>query len=207
MVVFGSTPESEGRMTPSSSQDVTQLLLAWSKGDQAALEELSILVQEELHRLAHGYLRQERPDHTLQPTALINEVYLRLIDWNNSGWQNRAHFIGVAAQLMRRTLVDHARSHRNLKRGGNVVKVSLDEGVIATSVRDSDLVAVDEALQRLAVVDPRKSQVVEMHFFGGFSLEETGEALNISSRTVRREWSLAQAWLYRELGGAEQHDS
>jgi RNA polymerase sigma factor (TIGR02999 family) len=194
-------------MTPSLSQDVTQLLLAWSKGDQPALEKLSVLVQEELHRLAHGYLRQERPDHTLQPTALINEVYLRLIDWNNSGWQNRAHFIGVAAQLMRRILVDHARSHRNLKRGGNVVKVSLDEGAIATSARDSDLVAVDEALQRLAVVDPRKSQVVEMHFFGGFSLEEPGEALNISSRTVRREWSLAQAWLYRELGGAEQHDS
>jgi RNA polymerase sigma factor (TIGR02999 family) len=193
-------------MTKPSAQDVTQLLQAWNQGDQAALEKLTVLVEAELRRLAQGYLKRERPGHTLQPTALVNEVYLRLMDWKHSGWENRAHFLGVTAQLMRRVLVDYARRQHYLKRGANIVKVSLDEGSITQPARDADLVAVDEALNRLAAIDSRKSRIVEMRFFGGMSLEETGHALKISPRTVRREWSLAHAWLYRELGGEEAEE-
>jgi RNA polymerase sigma factor (TIGR02999 family) len=186
--------------------DITQLLLAWSEGADDALGKLAPLVEAELQRLARHYLRGERPGHTLQPTALVNEAYLRLLDWRKVSWQNRAHFMGIAANMMRRILVDHARRHRFQKRGGNVVKVSLDAGQSRSLERDPDLVALDEALTRLAELDYRKSQVVELRFFGGLSVEEVAEFLKISSRTVKREWSLAQAWLHSELTGG-QHDS
>jgi len=191
-------------MTQTSQTDVTQLLLAWSEGDQAALEKLTVLVEAELHRLAQNYLIRERPGHTLQPTALVNEVFLRLMDWNHSGFQNRAHFLGVMAQLMRRVLVDYARRRSYLKRSGDIAKISLQEEAIPAASRDADLVALDEALERLSLMDSRKARIVELRFFGGMTEEETGEALNISPRTVRREWSVAQAWLYSELGGADK---
>jgi len=191
-------------MTQTSQTDVTQLLLAWSEGDQAALEKLTVLVEAELHRLAQNYLIRERPGHTLQPTALVNEVFLRLMDWNHSGFQNRAHFLGVMAQLMRRGLVDYARRRSYLKRSGDIAKISLQEEAIPAASRDADLVALDEALERLSLMDSRKARIVELRFFGGMTEEETGEALNISPRTVRREWSVAQAWLYSELGGADK---
>ena len=194
-------------MTTHSPQEVTQLLQAWRDGDQAALGQLVPLVEAELHRLAQRYLRQESPGHTLQPTALVNEAYLRLMDWKSAGWQNRAHFLGVTAQLMRRILVDHARRHRYLKRGGEMVRVSLEKEVVVASARGADLVALDEALHRLAAIDARKCQIVELRFFGGLSVEETAEALKISPRTVKREWSLAQAWLYCELRGEEDDDA
>ncbi|HYR91861.1 MAG TPA: sigma-70 family RNA polymerase sigma factor [Terriglobia bacterium] len=190
-------------MTSPSAQDVTQLLLAWSDGDQAALDKLAPLVEAELHRLARGYLRQERPGHTLQATALVNEAYMRLIDWKNVHWQNRAHFLGVSAKLMRRILVDHARRHNYLKRGGEALRISLDEEAVGSSSRGSDLVALDDALQTLAAMDERKGQIVEFRFFGGLSVEETAEVMKISPRTVKREWSLAQAWLYCELNNRE----
>ena len=186
-------------MTTPSSSEVTQLLRAWSEGDQEALDKLVPLVQAELRRLARRYMSQERPDHTLQATALINEVYLRLIDWRNVRWQDRAHFFGVSAQLMRRVLVDHARRHHYRKRGGDAVKVDLEEAAIVAPERDADFVAIDEALTRLAALDPRKSQIVELRFFGGLSVEETAEVVKVSPRTVKREWSLARAWLYSEL--------
>jgi RNA polymerase sigma factor (TIGR02999 family) len=187
--------------------DITRLLLAWSEGDDDALGQLAPLVEAELLRLARHYLRGERPGHTLQPTALVNEAYLRLLDWRKLSWQNRAHFMGIAANMMRRILVDHARRHRFLKRGGDVVKVSLDPGRLGSLERDPDLVALDEALTRLAELDHRKSQVVELRFFGGLSVEETAEVLKISPRTVKREWSLAQAWLHSELIGGGEHDA
>src|SRR5215510_7095547 len=186
-------------MATPSSQEITQLLLAWSDGDQAALEKLTPLVYAELRRLAKGYMFGERPGHTLQTTALINEAYLRLIDWKNVRWQNRAHFFGVSAQLMRRILVDFARSRHYAKRGGQVHPVSLEEAAVVSQERDADLVALDDALNTLAAIDPPQSQVVELRFFGGLSVEETAEVLKISPRTVMREWSLARAWLYREL--------
>jgi RNA polymerase sigma-70 factor, ECF subfamily len=188
-------------MPAAPEHDVTQLLHAWAAGDPSALEALSPLVAGELHRLARRYMRMEHVGHTLQATALINEVYLRLVDWRNVRWQDRAHFFAVSAQLMRRTLVDHARRHRVRKRGGHVVKLSLDEGAVAVPERSADLVAIDEALVRLGTVDARKSKVVELRFFGGLSVEEIGEVLNISPRTVKREWSLARAWLDTELTG------
>ena len=186
-------------MTTRSSQEVTQLLQAWSDGDRAALDKLAPLVQSELHRLARHYMGQEHRGHTLQSTALINELYLRLIDWQNVRWQDRAHFFGVSARLMRRTLVDHARRHHYRKRGGEAIKVSLDEAAIISRERRADLVAIDNALERLAAVDPRKSQIVELRFFGGLSIEETAEALKISPITVTREWRSAKAWLRREM--------
>ena len=186
-------------MTIPSSHELTQLLVAWSDGDRAALEKLAPLVQTELGRLARRYMGQEHPGHTLQATALINEVYLRLIEWRNVRWQDRAHFFGVSARLMRRSLVDHARRHHYGKRGGQAIKVSLDESAIVSRERSADLVAIDDALTRLADLDPRKSQIVELRFFGGLSVEETAEVLKVSSRTVKREWSLARAWLYSEL--------
>jgi RNA polymerase sigma factor (TIGR02999 family) len=182
-----------------SSEDVTQLLLAWAAGDQAALEQLTPLVYRELHRLARRAMARERPGHTLQTTALVHEAYLRLIDSSRVRWQNRAHFFAVSAQLMRRILVDFARSRQYQKRGGKARHVDLEEAVVVSPKRAADLVALDDALSQLASIDARKGQVVELRFFGGLSVEETAEVLEISPRTVLREWSLAQAWLHREL--------
>jgi RNA polymerase sigma factor (TIGR02999 family) len=191
-------------MTTPSSQEITQLLLAWSDGDQAALEKLTPLVYAELRRLARGYMFGERPGHTLQTTALINEAYLRLIDWKNVRWQGRAHFFGVAAQVMRRILVDFARARHYAKRGGAAQQVSLDEAVTIHEDRSAEIIALDEALKSLAEIDPRKSQVVELRFFGGLNAKETAEALKVSQRTVEREWNSARAWLYRELRGKDE---
>ncbi len=182
-----------------ASQDVTQLLVDWSNGDQAALERLLPLVNDELRRLARRYMRREGPGHTLQTSALVNEAYLRLIDQKNVQWQNRAHFFGIAAQLMRRILIDHARSHHYAKRGGGASKVSLDEAAAVKDARADELLAVDEALEKLTALDPRKGRVVELRFFGGLSLEETAEVMGISSPTVQREWRAAKAWLHRML--------
>jgi RNA polymerase sigma-70 factor (ECF subfamily) len=191
-------------MATPSSQEITQLLLAWSDGDQAALDKLTPLVYAELRRLARGYMFGERPGHTLQTTALINEAYLRLIDWKNVRWQGRAHFFGVAAQVMRRILVDFARARHYAKRGGAAQQVSLDEAVTIHEDRSAEIIALDEALKSLAEIDPRKSQVVELRFFGGLNAKETAEALKVSQRTVEREWNSARAWLYRELRGKDE---
>jgi RNA polymerase sigma factor (TIGR02999 family) len=190
-------------MTPSPNE-VTQLLLAWSDGDQTALEELTPLVYAELHRLAEGYMRRERPGHHLQTTALVNEAYLRLVDLKQVRWQNRAHFFGIAAELMRRILVDFARKRRQAERGGFTQQVSLEEAAIVSKGRTADFVALDDALKSLAEIDPRKSRMVELRFFGGLSVEETAEVLNVSPRTVMREWSLARVWLYRELSSEKK---
>jgi len=178
---------------------VTQLLLDWNNGNQAALEQLMPLVDRELHRLAHRYIRRERPGHTLQTTALVNEAYLRLVDQRNVQWKNRAHFYALSAQLMRRILVDHARKRKFAKRGGETPKISLDEAMTVSIERTRDLVALDDALTKLAAIDPRKSKVVELRFFGGLSVEETAEVLSVSIITVNREWKLAKAWLYNLL--------
>jgi len=185
-------------------QEVTQLLGEWSGGDEDALAKLFPLVQPELHRLAHHYMSRERADHTLQTTAILNEAYLRLVDNNpKPPWQNRTHFVAAAAQLMRRIMVDHARERRSLKRGGGAVKVTLDETAFVTESRSEELLALDDALERLAVQDPRKSQIVELRYFGGLTVEETAEFLKLSRRTVEREWTMAKAWLYRALSGEE----
>ncbi len=176
------------------------LLRAWSDGDRNALDRLTPIVYAELHRLARHYMQRERPGHSLQATALVNEAYMRLVDYKGMQWQNRAHFFAVSAQLMRRILVEHARRH-NLKRGGNVPHVSLEDVAIVAEDRGADLVLLDEAMNTLAQFDARKAQVVEMRFFGGLSVEETAEVLNVSSVTVMRDWSTAKAWLYRELAG------
>jgi RNA polymerase sigma factor (TIGR02999 family) len=186
-------------MTSSSTHEVTQLLVSWSNGDESALERLMPLVHKELHRLAKSYMRRERPGHTLQTTALINEAFVRLVDWKNVQWQNRSHFFAVAAQMMRRILVDFARSRPLPKRDGGARLAELDEAALLTDERETDLVALDEALTALAKIDARKSQIVEMKFFGGLSVEETAEVLKLSPVTVMREWSKAKAWLYREL--------
>jgi len=186
-------------MTPPAQHEVTQLLLAWSDGDKAALEELTPLVYAELHRLAEKYMRRERAGHPLQTTALVNEAYVRLVDLRQVRWQNRAHFFGVAAQLMRHILVDFARARRRAERGGYKQQVSLDEAAVVSKEKSADFIALDDALKSLAEIDPRKSRMVELRFFGGLSVEETAEALNVSPRTVMREWSLARDWLYREL--------
>jgi len=183
----------------SSPHEVTRLLRAWSDGDQEALARLAPLVEAELHRLAGSYLRRERPGHTLQTTALVNEAYLRLIDDSAVEWQNRAHFFGIAAQLMRRILVDHARRRQKLKRGGDPLRVSLAQAENAAPESSPDIIALDEALSSLANLDPRKSQIVELKFFGGLQEEAIAEVLTISLRTVQREWNLARAWLYNEL--------
>jgi RNA polymerase sigma-70 factor (ECF subfamily) len=183
-----------------SAHEVTRLLRAWGGGDEAALARLAPLVEAELHKLAGAYLRRERPGHTLQATALVNEAYLRLIDDSAVEWQNRAHFYGIAAQLMRRILVDHARRRRKLKRGGNPERVSLTEVDRRVAEEPSaDIVALDEALSSLSQFDARKSQIVELKFFGGMQEEAIAEVLKISLRTVQREWNLARAWLYNEL--------
>jgi RNA polymerase sigma factor (TIGR02999 family) len=183
-----------------STNEVTELLLAWSNGEKSALERLAPLVYEELHRLAHHYMSRERPDHTLQTSALVNEAYLRLVDQKRVQCQNRAHFFAISAQLMRQILINHAQSRRCLKRGRGARKVSLDEAIIVSEERGEDVLALDDALNELAKVDPRKSKVVELRFFGGLSVEESAEALDVSPVTIMREWRLARAWLYRELG-------
>jgi RNA polymerase sigma-70 factor (ECF subfamily) len=180
--------------------DVSKLLRAWSGGDQKALETLTTVVYDELRRLARRYMRRERPGHSLQTTALVNEAYMRLVDYKRMQWQNRAHFFAVSSQLMRRILVDHARRH-NQKRGTGAQQVSLDEAAAVSGGRTTDLVALDDALIALARLDPRKVQVVEMRFFGGLNVEETAEVLKVSPVTVMRDWSTAKAWLYRELTG------
>jgi RNA polymerase sigma-70 factor, ECF subfamily len=181
-------------------EEVSGLLRAWSDGDRDALDRLTPIVYAELHRLARHYMQRERPGHSLQATALVNEAYMRLVDYKGMQWQNRAHFFAVSAQLMRRILVEHARRH-NLKRGGNIPHVSLEDVAIVAGDRDTDLVLLDEAMNTLAKFDARKAQVVEMRFFGGLSVEETAEVLNVSSITVMRDWSTAKTWLYRELSG------
>jgi RNA polymerase sigma-70 factor (ECF subfamily) len=180
--------------------DVSKLLLAWSAGNQSALDRLTPIVYEELRRLARRYMRAERAGHSLQTTALVNEAYMRLVDYKRMQWQNRAHFFAVAAQLMRRILVEHAR-RRSLKRGGDLRHVSLDEATVAGIGRGKNLVALDDALNALARLDPRKVQVVEMRFFGGLSVDETAEVLKVSPVTVMRDWNTAKAWLQRELAG------
>src|SRR5215813_248202 len=180
-------------------EQITQMLVDWGNGDEAALEKLTPLVYDQLHRLARRYMTKERPGHTLQTSALVNEAFIRLIDWKNVQWQNRAHFFGVSAQIMRRILVDFARSRDYAKRGGGARRISLDEAAAIPSERATDLVALDDALNILAELDQRQSRVVELRFFGGLSLEETAEVLKVSVGTVRRDWSLARAWLHREL--------
>jgi RNA polymerase sigma-70 factor (ECF subfamily) len=182
-----------------SPQQVTQLLVAWSGGDQAARDELMPLVYEELRRLAHQCIRRERPGHTLQTSALLNEAYLRLVDQKNIHWQGRAHFFGIAARLMRQVLVDYARKRRYAKRGGDPRRVSLDEAMIVSEGRAADVVALDDALKNLAEIDPRQSQIVELRFFGGLSIDETAEVLGVSPGTVMRDWTLAKAWLRRAV--------
>ena len=185
-------------MTPSSS-NVTQMLHDWSHGDREVLDKLVPVVYEELRRQAARYLKRERPGHTLQTTALIHEAYIRLIDQKNVHWQNRAHFYAISAKLMRRILVDHARSRQAAKRGGSDIKLPLEEAMIASEGREVDLVALDEALERLAAIDPQQSRVVELKFFSGMSVEETAEVLGVSTRTVKRDWNVAKAWLRREI--------
>ncbi|HEX5228566.1 MAG TPA: sigma-70 family RNA polymerase sigma factor [Bryobacteraceae bacterium] len=185
-----------------SDQNVTQLLLQWSRGDSAALEALVPLVYDELRRLAQLYLSREKPGHTLSSTALVHEAYLRLVRQTEVTWQNRAHFFAVAARMMRRILVDHARRHAYAKRGGGAMTLSLDESVAAAPERELDLVALDDALEALAKLDERQSRMVELRFFGGLSIEETSEVLGVSAPTVKREWASARAWLYREISGA-----
>ncbi len=182
-----------------SQKQITQMLVDWGNGDQAALEKLTPLVYGELHRLARRYMGRERPGHTLQTSALVNEVYIRLIDWKNIHWQNRAHFFAVSAQLMRRILVDFARSRNYAKRGGAAHNVSLDETMVVSREKDADLVALDDALVSLARLNERQSRVVELRFFGGLELQEIAEVLKVSVGTVRRDWSIARAWLHREL--------
>ncbi len=185
----------------SSQEHVTELLLRWGGGDRKALDELLPLVYDELRRLARRYLRRERPGHTLQPTALVNEAYLKLIDQREISWQNRAHFFGVAARLMREILVDHARSHMAAKRGGGEQRMTLDEGVASPAAikPNIDLLRLDDALQVLAKLDPQQCRIVELRYFGGLTIEETAEVLVLSPATIKREWQLARAWLYHEI--------
>jgi len=180
--------------------DVTRMLLAWSRGDRAALDELTPIVYDELRRLAERYLRRERPGHTLQPTALVHETYLRLVDQQQVNWHNRAQFLGIAAEFMRRILLKYARSRHAAKRGGGACTMSLDEVIgFSSEPRAVDLIALDETLTRLAAMDPQKGQIVELRFFGGLTEEETAETLGVAPITVKREWRVARAWLQREL--------
>jgi RNA polymerase sigma factor (TIGR02999 family) len=194
-------------MAATSPQEVTGLLLAWSEGEQAALAKLTPLVYAELRRVAHRYMGRERPGHSLQTTALVNEAYLRLTDARRVRWQNRAHFFAVSAQLMRRILVDFARSRQYLKRGGAAQKVSFDEALVVSKEQGQDLVALDDTLKALAAIDARKSQVVELRFFGGLSVAETAEVLKVSPDTVLRDWRLAKVWLAREMRKAQGYDA
>jgi RNA polymerase sigma factor (TIGR02999 family) len=182
------------------TNDISKFLRAWRDGDQSALKGLTPIVYEELRRLAHRYMKRERPGHTLQTTAVVNEAYMRLVDYRRMKWRDRAHFFAVAAQVMRRILVDHARSH-NIKRGAGVRHITLDDVAVVSGDRTGDLLALDDAMNALASFDPRKVQIIEMRFFGGLSVEETAEVLKVSPAPVRRDWSIAKFWLYRELGG------
>jgi RNA polymerase sigma-70 factor (ECF subfamily) len=186
-------------------QGMTQLLIEWSNGDRSALDKLVPLVHEELRKLGHHYMSQERADHTLQTSALVNEAYLRLVDQRHMRWENRAHFFGIAAQSMRQILVEYARQRAAAKRGGGAHRVELDQTAVFSKEPATDLVALDEALRELAVFDERKSRVVELRFFGGLSVEETAEVLNIHPNTVGRDWRVAKAWLRRELNHGKQH--
>lgn len=187
-------------MSAQERHEITGLLVAWGGGDKSALDRLMPLVYDELRRLAHRYMSNERPGHTLQTTALVNEAYLRLVNWKEVQWQNRAHFFGVSAQMMRRILVDFARDRQYLKRGGGAMQVSLSDASSFAECRAADLVALDEALTALTKQDERKGQVVEMRFFGGLSIKEVAEVLKVSEETVMRDWRLAKVWLLRELG-------
>lgn len=186
-------------VSQSPPQDITRLLIRLTEGDRAVLDDLLPLVYGELRRVAAGYLRRENSGHTLQPTALVNEAYIRLVDQTQVRWQNRAHFLGVAAQMMRRILVDHARGRQAEKRGGEYQKLSLDENIDVSGDRSAELVALDEALDRLAALDPQKSRIVELRFFGGLSVEETAEVIGVSAPTVKRQWRMAKAWLYGQV--------
>ena len=186
-------------MTEPQTHRVTQLLIDWSNGDQSAFDKLMPLIDEELRRLAHHYMARERAGHTLQTTALVNEAFLKLVNRKNLQWQNRAHFFGLAAQVMRTILVDHARSHASAKRGGGARNLELDEAMLVSQQKASEVVALDEALNQLALIDPRQSRIVELRFFGGLTVEEAAEVLHVSPVTIKREWSTAKAWLYHEL--------
>jgi RNA polymerase sigma-70 factor (ECF subfamily) len=189
-------------MPTPSTHEVTQLLLDWSDGDQAAFDALMPLVYDELRQMAHRYMSPERPGHTLQTTALVSEAYLRLVDQKRVHWQNRAHFFAVAAQAMRRILIDYARKQRYAKRGGGAPKISLEEAAVMSQERAADLVALDQALITLASLDPQQSRVVELRFFGGLTIEETAEVLRLSVDMVKREWATAKAWLSREMSNS-----
>lgn len=190
-----------------SQHEITQLLVDWRGGEQGALDKLMPLVYDELRRLAHHYLSQERPGHTLQPTALVNEAYLRLLDQQNADWQNRTHFFAVAARIMRHLLIDHARSRQYAKRGGGALRVSLDEATAVSADNPVELLMLAEALDRLTVIDERKVAIVELRYFGGLSVEETAEVMRLSTITVKREWLKAKAWLYRELNQEKETTS
>src|SRR5262245_1652192 len=185
-------------------ENITELLASYGRGDKESLDQLMPIVYDELRRQAARYLRREQAGHTLQTTALIHEAYVRLVDQRNVQWQNRAHFFGIAAQMMRRILVDHARTKKRAKRGGSAVKVSLADATVAVKGQDLDVVALDEALNRLAEIDEQQSRVVELRFFSGLTVEETAEVMGISLATVKRDWSMAKAWLHRKLTGNEQ---
>jgi RNA polymerase sigma factor (TIGR02999 family) len=186
---------------PKDAENITDLLVSYGRGNKESLDRLMPAVYDELRRQAARYLRREQPGHTLQTTALIHEAYLRLVDQRNVQWQNRAHFFGIAAQMMRRILVDHARTKKRAKRGGSDIKVSLDDATVAVKGQDLDVVALDEALSRLERIDAQQSRVVELRFFSGLTVEETAEVMQISPATVKRDWSMAKAWLHRELSG------
>ena len=187
----------------SSTNGVTQLLIAWGNGDETALDQLMPLVYSELHRLAHRHIKKERPGHTLQTSALLNEAFLRLVDQRGVHWQSRAHFFSIAARMMRRILVDYARSRRYAKRGGNAQQVSFDEELVVSRQVSADVLAIHDALNELATIDERKSKVVELRFFGGLSIEETAEVLGVSAGSVMRDWTLAKAWLRLTIKPAE----
>ena len=182
-----------------SDADITALLVDWNNGDKSAIERLLPLVERELHRLAHSYMRREDPDHTLQTTALINETYLRLIDQRKVQWQNRAHFFGIAAQIMRRILLNYARDQNRIKRGGGTIHVSLSEAMVMPAEKDREIIALNDALTRLEAIDERKSKVVELRYFGGLTVPEVAEVLKVSEITVMRDWAFAKAWLSREM--------
>ncbi|HQZ96007.1 MAG TPA: sigma-70 family RNA polymerase sigma factor [Pyrinomonadaceae bacterium] len=181
------------------AQDVTQMLEAIGSGDEAAPERLLLLVYDELRRLAHGYMKNERSDHTLQATALVHEAYIQLVDWKNVSWQNRAHFFAAAAQMMRKILVDYAREKNALKRGGGLRTIALDQAVSFPNRSEVDLLSIDDALNELATFDPQQARIVELRFFGGLTIEETAHALAVSDSTVKRDWQIAKAWLFNRM--------
>jgi RNA polymerase sigma factor (TIGR02999 family) len=192
-------------MEKHSLGQVTRLLNDWSDGDSTALDELIPIIYDELRSLAAHYLRRERADHTLQPTALVHEAYFRLVDQKEVRWQSRAHFFGIAAQMMRRVLIDHAKSQGRAKRGGGRQKVDLDQAAGLSEEQASEVMALDDALEALARIDPRKSKIVELRYFGGLSVEETAEVLGVSPNTIMRDWAMAKAWLYNEIKGEDDN--